>query len=655
LTTVDHVSEARAAFTRSSWEAAVEHYEAADETVALEPQDLADLSDALWWLGRPDEATDALERAYRGFVEAGETEKAAIIAFRLAYLAFRRRAVPVGAGWFQRMEKLLADEPESPAHAWLKLLRSARSLFIDHDWDATLRFSDEVLEIGERLGTRDPCAIAQGNKGYILIARGEGEDGFALIDDATASAVAGELDLRVASDVYCNTIAAYRDAAAYERAGEWTEEADRWMKRHSLGGYPGVCRVHRAELKRMRGSWAEAEREARLACDELEKFGLLDAVGFAHYEIGEIRLRMGDLAAAEEAFDKAYEWGKSGQPGMALLQLARGDADGAANSIHAALRKLSTEDERAHVVRRARLLPAQVRIARVRGDTATAERAAAELHGIADAFDRPALRAAAMVADGTVSLMSGDYEAAIDFLDGAWRMWRDANFPYESAQARALLGVARMEAGDDSAAKRELRAARSAFAELGAGRDAAEVAGLLGAEPMAPSRKRVVKTFMFTDIVTSTDLVGLIGDEPWNELLAWHDQALRSEFGRHRGDVVRHTGDGFFVTFDSAGDAVDCAVAIQRRLTEHRREHGFAPWVRIGFHTAEATPQGSDYSGHGVHVAARVGGLAGRDEIVLSRASLDAAGSIRFPVSEGRMADLKGVADPIEVFSIQWK
>jgi hypothetical protein len=70
------------------------------------------------------------------------------------------------------------------------------------------------------------------------------------------------------------------------------------MRRQELGGYPGVCRVHRAELKMLRGQWPEAELEARQACEELQRFGLNDSLGFAHHEIGEIRLRMGESGGA---------------------------------------------------------------------------------------------------------------------------------------------------------------------------------------------------------------------------------------------------------------------------------------------------------------------------------------------------------------------
>ena len=160
---------------------------------------------------------------------------------------------------------------------------------------------------------------------------------------------------------------------------------------------------------------------------------------------------------------------------------------------------------------------------------------------------------------------------------------------------------------------------------------------------------------MFTDIVTSTDLVGLVGDEAWGELLAWHNRELRSAFASHRGEEVNSTGDGFFVSFDSAADAIECAVDIQRRLTKHRREHGFAPSVRIGLHVAEATRDGRDYSGHGVHVAARIGAAASGQEILASTDVLQQAGKSRFKVSEPRSLTLKGVREPVEVCAIDWR
>jgi class 3 adenylate cyclase len=163
--------------------------------------------------------------------------------------------------------------------------------------------------------------------------------------------------------------------------------------------------------------------------------------------------------------------------------------------------------------------------------------------------------------------------------------------------------------------------------------------------------QRVVKTFMFTDIVGSTNLVEAIGDEAWEGVLGWHDQTLRKLFTTHCGEEVKQVGDGFFVAFDNPFEAVECAVGIQRRLDQHRKEHGFAPQVRIGLHAVEATRKGQDYGGKGVHEAARIGALAGPGEILASSDVISAARA-RFPVSEARVAELKGVSEPIEVASI---
>ena len=114
--------------------------------------------------------------------------------------------------------------------------------------------------------------------------------------------------------------------------------------------------------------------------------------------------------------------------------------------------------------------------------------------------------------------------------------------------------------------------------------------------------RRVVKTFMFTDIVGSTNLLELLGDEAWHDLLRWHDETLRGLFGSFQGEEVVATGDGFFVGFDTPDDAIACAVAVQRTLLEHRQKHGFAPQVRVGVHASGATQVGRNFQGMGVHL-----------------------------------------------------
>jgi class 3 adenylate cyclase len=643
------------AFKQHAWSEALDAFATADRAGGLSAEDLELMGEAAWWAGKPDEATDSLERAFAAYVAAARPTEAAGVAFHLSYLAFRRQAPSVGGGWLGRAAGMLEGVPESGMHAWLPLFAGMGAM-MDHRMGDGLAFADRAIAVAREHGNADVQFMATSFKGYGEMHQGDMQLGLALLDEAAAAATSGQLDPRVASDILCNTIAACRNIGDLRRAGQWADEGERWMRRQALGGYPGICRVHRADLKMLRGQWPEAELEARQACEELQRFGLKDGVGYAYHEIGEIRLRMGDLPGAADAFERAYELGDDGQPGSALLHLARGETEEAWRSIERALDSTQFGEGPADQATRARLLPAAIEIALARGEMDTARNAVEELASIASGFKRPLFEAGALTAKGELLLGEDRPSEASPILSRSWRLWLDNDLPYESARARLRYAEAIAAEGDEATAHRDLRAARTVFERLGAIRDLQHVDALLGESslPAAPA-ERVTKTLMFTDIVTSTDLIGVVGDEAWAELLAWHNRELRSSFASHRGEEVKSTGDGFFVTFDKASDGIDCAVDIQQRLMRHRREHGFAPSVRIGLHAAGATRDGHDYGGQGVHIAARVGGAASGQEILVTTEVLEQGGRTRYRASEPRMLTLKGVREPVEVRAIDWR
>ncbi|MGB7860650.1 MAG: hypothetical protein WBM90_09150, partial [Acidimicrobiia bacterium] len=428
---------------------------------------------------------------------------------------------------------------------------------------------------------------------------------------------------------------------------------------NSVTGYTGACQVHRAELKRLHGSWLEAEDEARKACMELERFQITDYLGGAHYEIGEIRRRMGDLDSADLEFQRAYEQGHDAQPGRSLLLLDRGQTEAALRSIQAAY-KWHEEDDNQSTERgpsRARLLPALIEIALASGELELAERSVQQLDVIAGAYESDVWKAAAESCRGALYLSRGEADAAVEYLDRAWRMWRQMDLPYEMARARALLGEADRAAGDEVAATAEFKAAHATFQKLGAVGDVSRLKTLIGVEgdDEESSITRVTRTFMFTDLVTSTDLIGLIGDSAWQDLLKWHDRTLRSAIDSAGGEVVRHTGDGFFASFADTRSGLDCAVDIQRRLAAHRKQAGFAPNLRIGLHRTEANRAGSDYSGGGIHLAARIGDHGSADEIVISSDTLGEGGTIPYPATPPVPVELKGIKDPVMLQNIDWR
>lgn len=648
----------RDAVARHDWSEAVEALTTADRESPLGAEDLELLGNALWWSARPDESSEVLERSFNAFVDAGRPTEAAWVAMTLGYQAARALNMAVGGGWFARAERLLADEPEGPMHARLAVFGIVGAL-MSGSWEGGLAEADRALELAQRHGETSAFYMALSFKGLGQLFTGNLREGQKNIDEAASALTSGKLDLRVASDIFCNTIAAYWNIGELERAGQWAEEGERWMRRNGATCYAGICQVHRAELKMLHGHWPEAEQQARAACQELERFGMLDSLGFAKAAVGEVRRRMGDLDGAAAAFDEAYEHGNDPQPGLALLQLERGEVDEARRSLGRALATATGTGALSDRTTRARLLPAQVETMLAAGDLEEARKAVEELESIASDYARPLFKAGAMTARGELLLGESKAAEASPVLSRSWRLWQTSDLPYEAAKARLRYAEALAAEGDEATSRRDLRAARATFERLGATTEIRRVDDLLGsdeaASTVAHTSHKVTRTFMFTDIVTSTDLVGLIGDDAWSELLRWHDRELRDAIGKHSGVVIDHTGDGFFAAFERADEAVDGAVEVQRRLNRHRRDHGFAPWVRIGLHTAEAIHEGGNYRGRGVHVAARVGAQATREEILVSQATVEAAKRIKFALSEPRTVQLKGVAEPVQVRSVEWR
>ena len=641
----------RDAVAQHAWRDGYDFLREADKAEALGAEDLESFAEAAWWTGRLDDCIAARERAYALYQSGGHPRSAARLAIHIANDYFAKRAHATGAGWFNRSQRLLEAEGDCAEQGWLFFMQGMSAIQMG-DYDSAVTAARAMMDVGTRFGELDLQAFALMMEGSARVAKGDVDPGLALLDEATVAAVSGEIGPYASGIIYCVAIGSTAKLADYERAGEWTEASRRWCERQSISGFPGVCRVHRAEIMRLRGSWAEAESEARRATTELANFNL-EYAGEGFYEIGEIRLRMGDLEEARDAFRQAHELGRDPQPGLAMLQLAEGNAALAVTSI-----KRSLDDPGIDRLRRCRLLSPLVSMAIAAGDLDTARSAATEAAEIADEFGSSVLKACALQAAGELKLAEGDANASIRSIQDSWRLWNTADLPYEAARARLALGVALRTTGDEDGARLEIQAARGAFEKLGAVLDLRRAMDLLGEAvgdgvPKASTPgASVTKTFMFTDIVGSTNLVEVIGDAAWENVLAWHDGALRELFVANCGQEVKHVGDGFFVAFDHPGEAVECAIGIQRKLAQHRRESGFAPEVRIGLHSTDATRKGDDYAGMGVHTAARIGALATGGEVLASRVVIDAA-KARFPVSEFRAVELKGVSEPVEVATVQ--
>jgi len=157
---------------------------------------------------------------------------------------------------------------------------------------------------------------------------------------------------------------------------------------------------------------------------------------------------------------------------------------------------------------------------------------------------------------------------------------------------------------------------------------------------------RVLATVMFTDIVESTKRAAELGDRQWRTLLDRHDETVRQQLQRFRGNEVKNLGDGFMATFDGPARAVRCAAAISDSV----RPLGIA--VRSGLHTGEIELKRGDIAGIAVHIAARVAGEAEAGETIVSSTVRDLVAGSGLRFEDRGVRALKGLPEEVRLYRV---
>lgn len=464
------IGEAQAALERGEWQRAYERLREADAAERLAGPKLALLAEVAYGAGHLDVTIESWERVHAQAIEAGDAMQAAGAAVRVAmHLLFDTALMAPVRGWLSRAERLLEGKDTTPIHAWIAVVRGYERL-LSGDFDTAGQWARKGVAIGARL---DPAAaaVARIAQARSMVLAGEVSEGLSLLNEAAVATVSGELDLLFTGLVYCELVCAFQALAQYDQAEEWTTAMERWSKGKPIGSLHGRCRVHRAEILRLRGGLLEAENEAQRACEELRPF-LRRELGWPLAELGRIRLLRGDVQGAEEVLLAAHTAGWDPQPGLALVYLAKGNAAGAARAIRDALTQPvhvpSKEYPPNAQLRRVRLLEAQVSIAIASSDLGLARTAADELGRIASLFQSKALLATASLAVGRVGVAEGKFSVGRIDLEQAVRLWHEIGAPYETAVSHMQLGhLSRMEA-DEARAQIEFRVARALFDQVGA-------------------------------------------------------------------------------------------------------------------------------------------------------------------------------------------
>jgi DNA-binding CsgD family transcriptional regulator len=453
-----HLGQARDLHAQSRWADACEQFAAADRSEPLHADDLERYAEAAQILGRGVEAIQLLRRAFNSRIAAGERDRAITSAFWLFQALIVNAEFSRASGWAAQVRRSVPDVN----HGWL-LFTQAYFLIASAEFDQAAQLLARAAEDGSRRGETDLLAFATTVWGRALIKAGRLPEGLSRLDEAMVPVAELKTSPRATSMLYCSAIATCHEAREFGRAREWTHALGAWLDSlPRLGGaYFGNCRIYRAYLMCLRGSWQEALEEVAFVCDDLSgDYGQLVA-GHAHYRLAEIHRLLGN-PEAEAGYRRAAELGGPTQPGLSLLRLTQGEVDKAVLGIRRALAETPAQLDRLD------LLTAAVTIMLAAGDIDSARQATAELAGIAAVYPTAGVQAELAAARGAVALSEGDPAAALPLLRSASRAWREIDVPHAVATVSVLLGLACRAVGDKDAAQLELESARSTFIRLGA-------------------------------------------------------------------------------------------------------------------------------------------------------------------------------------------
>ncbi len=174
-----------------------------------------------------------------------------------------------------------------------------------------------------------------------------------------------------------------------------------------------------------------------------------------------------------------------------------------------------------------------------------------------------------------------------------------------------------------------------------------EIREHLTGQRYALTAERVFAAVLFTDLVGSTTEVVRMGDERWRALLLDHVAMVRAEVSRHGGRMVQDLGDGTLCAFPLPSSAIRCALAVVSRARSH-----LGMEMRAGIHAGEVEVRGEDLAGINVHTAARVSGMAGGGDVLVSSTVVDLVAGSSFGFEDRGAHELKGVPRPHHLWRV---
>ena len=452
---------------------------AASYRAALELEPLPQAQDGLAYLAYADDDFDGArllwERAYKGYRDAGELRRAALVAVNLAgvhYDGYLNESA--SHGWLGRASRLLDQVGRCVERGHLALALVACHA---RDINQLEQSASVALELAIEFGDSDLEAKALADGGLALITQGKIGEGFARMDEAMAAVSAGEVSPIFSGKIFCALLTACERTGDIRRAEEWSQAARGYADANFPGKLPVLhahCRTAYGVVLCDTGRWSEAESELMHTLgDGVDKTKMLskqaDSVG-ALAGLRMLQGRIEDAAQLLAPYADRFEVCEQ----MAKLHVLRGENDLAVAVITRRLHELVGDR-----LRGGRLLALLVQAELARGNVQGAENALERLIDCADASESSVLRAAAKLSEARILRHNDRWADAVVVLTDASNLLTNEERPLLAGRIMLELAEALVHTGDTATAIAEARSALAVFERLGANRDADEVAALL--------------------------------------------------------------------------------------------------------------------------------------------------------------------------------
>ena len=314
---------------------------------------------AAFLVGRKNDCIQALQRAYQAHLDRGEVLPAVRCGFWLAMTLISTGEPAVGRRVGRRAASgcsRTSTRTSSNAATCVQLVMF-RHIFAGGVRAGAGALRPSSTDYGRRFGDPDLVANGLNAQGRMLLYSGRVPEGLALLDEAMVGISTGDVSPIFAGEIYCSLIEACQEVSDYGRAAEWTSALTSWIDAQpGLVPFTGQCAVHRGQIMRVQGCVRRSGRGVHAATERYAAADTPAPAGLAMAECGEVLRILGDLPAAEAAYERAVGFGYEAQPGRSLLWLDRGRTAAAVGAVNRLLA------EPLDPVHRSQLLPGAVEV-----------------------------------------------------------------------------------------------------------------------------------------------------------------------------------------------------------------------------------------------------------------------------------------------------